>query len=97
MRYVKDLEKISAHAKEFLLRIHMIVPIPKDTKWYIEFRDYNFPQVLTPHKRLNLVVVFMPGEPGSDSNLELSERGNTPDDSEDSNFLMDKDEDMEDQ
>lgn len=39
----------------------------------------------------------MPGEPRSDSDHEWSEGGNTLDDSEDLDFLMDEDEDMEDQ
>lgn len=35
-------------AVEFLLWVHMMVPIPEATEWYTSFRDYIFPRVLLP-------------------------------------------------
>lgn len=69
---------------EFLLRVHMMVPIPEGTEWYTGFRDYIFPRFLLPDQPPNLVVIFIHGEPESSSHSEwLGEEGDSDTEEED--------------
>lgn len=38
-------------AIEFLLRVHLIVPVPKGTDWYTGFIDYIFPRIFMPDQQ----------------------------------------------
>lgn len=82
---------------EFLLRVHMIVPVLDGTEWHYDFRDYIFPRVLMPHIQPNLVVIYMAKVLDGNHDHEWSEGDGTPDDSADPNFQVEDDEDEEDQ
>lgn len=73
-------------AMEFLLWIHMIVPILDDTQWYSNFRDYIFPRALMPYVQPNLVVISMAGVPCGDHGPKWLEGEDTSNDSEDQEF-----------
>lgn len=73
-------------ATKFLLRVHMIIPVPDGTEWYSDFRDYIFPWVLTSHIQPNLVVIYMAGVLDENHGHEWSEGDDTPDDSADTDF-----------
>lgn len=54
-------------------------------------RDYIFPWVLTLDELPNLVVVFLPGEPRSDSDLEWLKGEDSSNDGEEYDLFMDED------
>lgn len=65
-------------AAEFLLHVHLIIPVPEGTDWYTRFRDYIFLRILMPYQQPNLVVIFMSGKLQSASNSEwLGEEENS--------------------
>lgn len=71
---------------EFLLQVHLIVPILVGTKWYTNLRDYIFLWILTPHVQPNLVLVSIAQEPINDPDHEWSEGEDAKDDADDFDF-----------
>lgn len=93
---------LSAHrlrtklATEFLLCIFLIVPVLDGTDWYTGFRDYIFPRVLTPDVLLDLVLIITAEASGNASDHEWSGEEDAEDNIEDSDSLMEEQEDEDD-